>query len=169
MLKVMSVGVDLGLLITFIINEEEFSMEKMRKMLKSREGFTLIELLIVIAVLGILAGIAIPRLTGIRENANMAAAKSEVKNFQTALEMYYVDFNEYPTDTGANNSSGLNSLNDQDGDEDTEYMSDENVDSFTSKYDDVTYYSATGDTYEISLTVNGTTLTVTPSGISTTP
>lgn len=74
-------------------------MNKILRLLKSREGFTLIELMIVIVVLGILASIAVPKLSEVREKANIAVIKSDLHNIQIALEMYYVDNNSYPADT----------------------------------------------------------------------
>lgn len=71
-------------------------MRWMRKMLKSEAGFTLVELLIVLMVLGILATIAIPRFRDMSGKANQVKMKSELKQVQTAMELYYAENNVYP-------------------------------------------------------------------------
>ena len=55
-----------------------------------KRGFTLIELLIVIAVIAILIGIALPRFKGIQDEGNIAKAKGELRTLQTAVESYYI-------------------------------------------------------------------------------
>jgi len=54
------------------------------------KGFTLIEMLIVIAVISILIGIALPRFKGMQEEGNIAKAKGELRTLQTAVESYYI-------------------------------------------------------------------------------
>jgi len=71
----------------------------MRKIWKKREGFTLIELLIVVAIIGILAGIAIPNFLGARNKARVARVFADFRTIGTALESYYVDNTEYPSGT----------------------------------------------------------------------
>ena len=62
-------------------------------MLRNREGFTLIELLIVVVIIGILAAIALPKFGETRERAYESAMQSDLRNLQTAQEMYYNDGN----------------------------------------------------------------------------
>lgn len=55
---------------------------------KSRNGFTLIELLIVVVVIGILAAIAIPKFSAMREKSYIAAVTSDLKSFASQQEIY---------------------------------------------------------------------------------
>ena len=58
------------------------------KKLNNKKGFTIVELVIVIAVIGILAGVLIPTFSGIVGNANTKAALSDVRAVLTnALNM----------------------------------------------------------------------------------
>jgi len=68
---------------------------------RKKKGFTLIELLIVVAIIGIIAGIAIPRFLGVRTKAKVTRAFADMASIATALEMYYVDKDEYPADQDA--------------------------------------------------------------------
>ena len=66
-----------------------------------KKGFTLIELLIVIAVISILIGIALPRFKGMQDEGNIAKSKGELRTLQTAVESFYIhNSNAYPA-TGA--------------------------------------------------------------------
>ncbi len=71
--------------------------------MRDRKGFTLIELLIVVVIIGILAAIAIPKFSATREKAYFSAMKSDLRNLQTAQEMYYTSPNSdysYAATTG---------------------------------------------------------------------
>lgn len=64
----------------------------------AKKGFTLIELIIVIAILGILAAIIIPRLSGVKDNAKVTANRENVQAIQKALESYHAQYDVYPAD-----------------------------------------------------------------------
>ncbi len=64
-----------------------------------RQGFTLIELMIVMAVIAILVGIALPQFRGMQEEGLIAQAKAELTTLKTAVESYYIHTGAYPTDS----------------------------------------------------------------------
>lgn len=61
-----------------------------------KKGFTLIELLVVIAIIGILAAVTLSSLNVARSKARDATRMQDIRAIQTALEMYYIDNNDYP-------------------------------------------------------------------------
>ena len=67
----------------------------------NRRGFTLIELLIVVAIIGLIATIALPRVFHVKERAQIAAMKSDLRNLVTVQEAYFAEHLAYATDPGA--------------------------------------------------------------------
>lgn len=64
--------------------------------MKKQKGFTLIELLVVIAIIGLLSTLAVVSLNNARAKSRDARRISDVKQLQTALEMYFNQNNSYP-------------------------------------------------------------------------
>lgn len=62
-------------------------------------GFTLIELLVVIAIIGLLSSVVLASLNGARVKARNARRIADLQQMQTAMELYYNDYNGYPTAT----------------------------------------------------------------------
>ena len=59
-------------------------------------GFTLIELMVVIVILGILAGLIVPRIMGRPEEAKRLKARMQIESFETALKLFNLDNGFYP-------------------------------------------------------------------------
>ena len=65
-------------------------------MTKNKKGFTLIELLVVIAIIGLLSTLAVVALNNARQKSRDARRVSDIKQIQTALELYFNDVSLYP-------------------------------------------------------------------------
>jgi prepilin-type N-terminal cleavage/methylation domain-containing protein len=66
----------------------------------NRKGFTLIELLIVVAIISILAGIVLVGLRPSLDTTRDARRAAELRQIQTALQLYYNRFGVYPPALG---------------------------------------------------------------------
>ncbi|MBN1477074.1 prepilin-type N-terminal cleavage/methylation domain-containing protein [Candidatus Sumerlaeota bacterium] len=61
-------------------------------------AFTLIELLIVVAIIAILAGIALPNFLEAQARAKVSRSLADMRSIATAIEAYRVDHNQYPAE-----------------------------------------------------------------------
>jgi prepilin-type N-terminal cleavage/methylation domain-containing protein len=76
------------------------SINKLARALhRGEKGFTLIELLIVVAILGILAAVIIPNVSGFMVTGRLNAANTEEENVKTAVLAYYADNATYPANS----------------------------------------------------------------------
>jgi len=80
-------------------------MQSLVKLKNKNKGFTLVELIVVIAIIGILAAIMMPKFFGFTDDARKSAALSEAKSIRTLCESYYGQYGVWPTIT-AGGSSG---------------------------------------------------------------
>jgi general secretion pathway protein G len=68
--------------------------------MRKQKGFTLIELLVVIAIIGLLSTLAVVALNNARQKSRDAKRVADIKQMQTALELYFNDCNAYPAGDG---------------------------------------------------------------------
>jgi general secretion pathway protein G len=64
---------------------------------RPRSAFTLIELLLVLVILAVLAAVVVPKFTKRSEQARESAAKADISNLETALDVFETDNGRYPT------------------------------------------------------------------------
>ncbi len=62
-----------------------------------RRGFTLMEVLLVLAILVILGSIVVVNFSGVFASSKIKAAKAQINQFETQLEIYQLDLGMYPT------------------------------------------------------------------------
>lgn len=89
-------------------------MHKMR-LFKNKDGFTLVELLVVLAIVGVLMGLAVGGIRIVQQVNRDTQRKALVRDIQLTLESYQERNNKYPTGSGGVNGVTL-SDNDPDCD-----------------------------------------------------
>ncbi len=70
-----------------------------------QRGFTLIEIMVVVIILGILAAIVAPNVIGRVGDAQISAARQDIRGIENALKLYRLDNFDYPT-----SEAGLDAL-----------------------------------------------------------
>lgn len=68
-------------------------------------GFTLIEVMVVIAIIGIMASLIVPKIMSKPDEARVIAAKQDISTLVQALKLYRLDIGRYPS-----SQQGLQSL-----------------------------------------------------------
>ena len=68
---------------------------------RNTAGFTLVELMVVIAIIGFLAAVIVPRFFQQIGKGQRAAAQVQIKNIEGALGMYFADHYSYPDSLAA--------------------------------------------------------------------
>jgi len=71
---------------------------KKTKSKNNDDGFTLVEMLVVLAIIGLLLAVSTPQVLRYLSSAKVDAAKTQISNFESALELYFIDNGSYPTD-----------------------------------------------------------------------
>ena len=62
----------------------------------AQSGFTLVELLVVLGIIALLAAVVAPQVIRYVSDARVETAKVQLKNIESALELYYLDVGQYP-------------------------------------------------------------------------
>ena len=74
--------------------------EKIRQIIsfiRSNKGFTMIEIMVVVTIIAILSAVIIPNVINYPKRARVTAAKLQIQQFKTPLELYNNEKGRYPT------------------------------------------------------------------------
>ncbi len=75
-------------------------MKKTHSSTRETTGFTLVELLVVISIIALIVGLAMPNFLGARERGRDSKKKGELLQVKNAMRLYYNDYGQYPGGTG---------------------------------------------------------------------
>jgi general secretion pathway protein G len=80
-------------------------LQRLPYRLRRQLGYTLVEMLVVLAIIGLIAGLIGPRVLNYLAESKVKAAQIEMENIASALDLYYLDVGRFPT-----SSEGLTAL-----------------------------------------------------------
>lgn len=69
----------------------------MKSTIRVQQGFTLIEVMIVLFIIGLMASIVGPQILGQQEGAQLKKAAVDIQQLESALQMYKLKNNRFPT------------------------------------------------------------------------
>lgn len=130
-----------------------------KTIIRRSKGFTLIELLVVIAIIGILSTLLMANFIGIRQRARDASRKSDLRQIQSALELYRSDAGTYPTTSLLNCPDGPSPISFGNNPDCTStYMQKVPTDPMGNSYynSGSYYYSSNGTTYTLGACLENT-------------
>jgi general secretion pathway protein G len=84
-------------------------LHKLRAAKAEESGFTLVELLLVITILGVLAGVVVFSVSGVQDDSQKSACKTEASTVRAAEEAYYVKDKAYVSGSALVTAKLLNS------------------------------------------------------------
>lgn len=73
--------------------------------LKKNSGFTLIEIMVVLIIIAIISSFVVPSVINRPDQARLTKVKNDILTIESAIDLYKLDFGDYPT-----NDKGLHSL-----------------------------------------------------------
>ncbi len=73
-------------------------LRNIRQQLQKQQGFTLVELVVVIAIIGILAAIAVPKFTSATDSAKGAKVQADLRTVDSAIALVIAETGSTPSD-----------------------------------------------------------------------
>lgn len=73
---------------------------------KLQSGFTLLELIVVMMIIGVLAAVLLVNFQAARTRSRDAARKADLRQIKSALQLYYNDYQQFPTSSAGGEIQG---------------------------------------------------------------